>query len=162
MHARIIPLMRGCACVVALALLATPSLSDARDLQRIDSLVDLTDGTVKNAASPRLLPFKQPATPLAKQALMAGYDKGTVFVRAPGAAKILELAVGKRENEWMPLSILQPGVFVFVWRETFPTRSGDGYRDILRSIDLETHRELWRRELGFASAFGDRYLLLDT
>jgi hypothetical protein len=136
----------------------------ARGLDRFYLRVDLARGQVTSLASPSL-PAHAVTTPRAPRPLVTTYDKTAVIVRDAQGQTKLTLTVGKLDREWMPWSILQPGVLIFDWRErVFVPGKLETTRDVVRGVDLAGGQELWRRDtLGAcAGAIGDHLLLLCT
>lgn len=152
--------------IIAVVCLGATTAAFARGRKEVRLRIDLTTGSVTPLASPSLAAtaLTTPrAASLAASLLVASYDAGIVVVRTLEGKDQLKLAVGKLEYEWMPWSILQPGIFVFDWRErVLVPGSPETTRDVLRGVDLATGVELWRRETAGAAPVGDRRLVVNT
>ncbi len=149
---------------VVVACLGAPAPAMARDLTTLRFRADLATDTARAITAPLLTPAAL-TTPRIATPLGTSYDKGRVAVRTSAGANVVTLAVGKLDYEWMPWSILQPGILVFDWRERIvPRGNPESTRDVLRGIDLASGTERWRRNTAgaIASAVGDHLFLLNT
>jgi hypothetical protein len=148
--------------VLGAAGLLAPGPAAARGGKEMLLRVDLRTGAVASLPLPRATTFPPTRLPPPPRdpRRFATHREGTALVLAedPDAAKrriLLELPAAPPGATYMPWSVLQESTLATAWREErkMPGRPS-GYRDVIRTFDLETRALLWTRDDPYHDAPG--------